>query len=111
MIRELIQVYKILRWHKRTFPKHTYLDQRKHHIDEMHEWMQAMRDLSKAKHPTKRANLKEHLKEEQADVIISGINLLRFDTAFKSVQKKMNKNYTRTWNNDHHKENENETTI
>ena len=100
MIRELIQVYKILRWHKKTFPKHTYLDQRKHHVSEMHEWMEAMRNFTKRKSKQNQ----EHLKEEQADVIISGINLLRFDTAFKSVQKKMNKNYTRTCDNDHHKE-------
>lgn len=101
MIKELWTVYKILKWHKKTFPKHTYLDQRKHHVDEMHEWMSAMRDYA-------RCNSKknhQHLVEEQADVIISGINLLRFDKAFNSVVDKMNKNYTRTWDNDHHKEN------
>lgn len=111
MIRELIQVIKILRWHKKTFPQNSYLDQRKHHISEMHEWMEAMRELSKTKHPYKRAKLKDHLLEEQADVIISGINLLRYPTALQSVQKKMERNYKRIWINDHHKENENETTI
>lgn len=100
MIRELIQVYKILRWHKKTFPKHTYLDQRKHHVSEMHEWMEAMRNFTKRKSKQKQ----EHLKEEQADVIISGIALLRFDEAFKSVQDKMKINYNRYWINDHHKE-------
>jgi NTP pyrophosphatase (non-canonical NTP hydrolase) len=100
MIRELIQVYKILKWHKKTFPNHNYYNQRKHHVSEMHEWMEAMRDYTKRK---SKINQK-HLTEEQADVIISGISLLRFDEAFKSVQDKMAINYTRTWINDHHEE-------
>lgn len=101
MIRELITVYKILRWHKKTFPKHTYLDQRKHHVSEMHEWMEAMRNYTRCKSQKH----KEHLKEEQADVIISGIALLRFDEAFKSVQDKMKINHKRLWIDGHHKEN------
>lgn len=101
MIRELIQVYKILRWHKKTFPKHTYLDQRKHHVSEMHEWMEAMRNYTRCKSQKNR----EHLKEEQADVIISGISLLRFDEAFNSVQDKMKINHQRLWIDGHHKEN------
>lgn len=101
MIRELITVYKILRWHKKTFPKHTYLDQRKHHVSEMHEWMEAMRNYTRCKSQKN----KEHLKEEQADVIISGIALLRFDESFKSVQDKMKINHKRLWIDGHHKEN------
>jgi NTP pyrophosphatase (non-canonical NTP hydrolase) len=101
MIRELYQVYKILKWHKKTFPDHTYYDQRKHHVSEMHEWMEAMRNFTKRKTATN----KNHLKEEQADVIISGIALLRFNESFQSVIDKMEINYGRTWEDDHHKEN------
>lgn len=100
MIKILWQVYKIIRWHKKTFKDIGYYDQRKHHCSEMHEWMQAMRDYTK----NKTQKNYEHLKEEQADVIISGINLLRFKDAFDSVLKKMKTNYSRTWVEGHHEE-------
>lgn len=100
MLRELIAVYKILRWHKKTFPDHTYFDQRKHHVSEMHEWMEAMRNFTKRKSEKNRAELKK----EQADVIISGINLLRFDEAYQSVIDKMEENYKRLWIDGHHKD-------
>lgn len=100
MLRELIAVYKILRWHKKTFPDHTYLDQRKHHVSEMHEWMEAMRNYTRKK--TKQNS--DHLVEEQADVIISGIALLRFDKSFNSVIEKMKINHNRFWVNGHHKD-------
>jgi hypothetical protein len=63
--------------------------------------MEAMRNFTKRKTATN----KNHLKEEQADVIISGIALLRFNESFQSVIDKMEINYGRTWEDDHHKEN------
>jgi hypothetical protein len=101
MLRELILVYKILKWHKKTFPDHTYIKQRKHHVSEMHEWMEAMRNFTKCKSEKNRAELKK----EQADVIISGLNLLRFEEAYQSVIDKMQENYKRLWIDGHHQEN------
>lgn len=42
MIRELWAVYKVLRWHKKTFPNVTYKEQTAKRRDEIHEWIDAL---------------------------------------------------------------------
>lgn len=94
----LWQIYKIIRWHKRIFPTITFEKQRNHFESEMLEWQSAFMSYMTDKSDK---NL-EDLELERADVIISGINLLRFPEARAIVQKKMNINKKRTWNDDRH---------
>ena len=94
----LWQIYKIIRWHKRIFPAIKFEKQRNHFESEMLEWQSAFMSYMTDKSDK---NL-EDLELERADVIISGINLLRFPEARAIVQKKMNINKKRTWNDDRH---------
>lgn len=94
----LFQIYKIIRWHKKIFRHIDYNTQRNHFESEMLEWQSAFMTYMTDKSD-------EHLEDlelERADVIISGINLLRFPEARALVQKKMNINKKRKWNNDRH---------
>lgn len=96
----LSQIYKIIRWHKKTFPHIDYNTQRNHFESEMLEWQSAF-----MAYMTDRSDKNfENLELERADVIISGINLLRFPEARALVEKKMNINKKRKWYNDRHVE-------
>lgn len=99
MIQILWGVYKIIRWHKKTF-KISYEQQRDHFESEMLEWQSAFLSYMTEKSDK---NL-DDLNMERADVIISGINLLRFPEARALVHKKMNINKKRKWKNDRHVE-------
>lgn len=95
----LWDIYKIIRWHKKTFNV-TYEQQRDHFESEMLEWQSAFLSYMTEKSDK---NLKD-LNLERADVIISGINLLRFPEARALVHKKMKINKKRKWKNDKHVE-------
>lgn len=94
----LWQIFKIIRWHKKTFKNISFTQQRNHFESEMLEWQSAF--LTYMTNKTDK-NLKD-LDLERADVIISGINLLRFPEARALVQKKMNINKKRKWKDDRH---------
>lgn len=87
-------------WHRRTFRGLNYEEQLNHFESEMLEWQLAfmtyMTDRTKKNF--------EELEMERADVIISGINLMRFPHAREIVRKKMNINKKRKWENGRHKE-------
>lgn len=98
MIRELWAVYKVLRWHKKTFPKVTYEEQTAKRRDEIHEWIDAFDKYNK----DKRKSRKILAEMEWADTIIAAVNLLRFPEIQTLVKTKMAANKQRTWKDGHH---------
>ena len=84
-------------WHRRTF-KVTYEEQLDHFESEMLEWQSAFLDYMTDRTPEK---LKA-LEMERADVIISGINLMRFPHAREIVKQKMAINKKRKWKDGRH---------
>lgn len=90
--------WKILHWHKRTFRDLTYEEQLNHFESEMYEWQSAFLDYMTDKTDKKF----EALQMERADVIISGINLMRFPQAREIVKRKMKINKKRKWKNGRH---------
>jgi hypothetical protein len=95
MIRTLWQIFKILRWHKKTFPQIDYERQTEKIGEEILEWDREFfigDDVEKEL-------------EELTDVIIASISAFRFKEVQLLVQDKMQKNYTRKWDkNGHHVE-------
>lgn len=94
MIKELITVYKILKWHKKVFPKISYDKQREHLISEMNEYNDAFEKWTKRKTKTNHWNVDI----ERTDVIISSINMLRFPETLSLIDTKMTINKKRKWN-------------
>lgn len=100
MIKTLIQIYLILRWHKKTFPSFTCQGQKEKVAGEIYEFEQALAEY--IEHPTEtRARLVDG---ELADVVIASINLMRYKEMRELVKKKMKVNYSRSWNGGQHKE-------
>ena len=94
MLRELYNVYKILKWHKKTFPHISYDTQREHLVSEMYEYVDAMDEYTKRKTKTNKWNVDI----ERTDVIISSINMLRFRETLSLIDTKMIINHKRNWN-------------
>lgn len=98
MIRELWAVYKVLRWHEKTFPEFTAKDQEMKLGEEISEYSAAIDTLI----ATGLQSDLEKIKEELADVIIAAVNLLRFPEIKTLVKTKMATNKQRTWKDGHH---------
>ena len=101
MIRELVLVYKILKWHNKTFPTERFIDQKGKLISEIDEFNEARAKYIKSPYP-RRPKYKFAVDEELVDVIISGINLLKYPETFERVYVKHNINKQRKWKNNHH---------
>ena len=93
--------WRIQRWHRKTFPTISFEEQLDHFESEMLEWQSAFLDYMTDKTEEKF----EALQMERADVIISGINLMRFSQAREIVKRKMKINKERKWKNGRHIEN------
>lgn len=91
--------WKIQRWHKKTFPTISFEQQLSHFESEMLEWQSAFLDYMTDKENDEKF---EALQMERADVIISGINLMRFPEAREIVKRKMKINLKRKWKDDRH---------
>ncbi len=98
MIRELWAVYKVLRWHEKTFLEFTAKDQEMKLGEEISEYSAAIDTLI----ATGLQSDLEKIKEELADVIIAAGNLLRFPEIQTLVKTKMAANKQRTWKDGHH---------
>lgn len=94
MLKELYTAYKIIKWHKKTFPNITYESQREHLISEMSEYMEAFDKYTKRHTKTNQWNVNI----ERTDVIISAINMLRFPETLSLIDTKMIINKKRNWN-------------
>ena len=103
MIRELLLVYKIWRWHDKTFPTATYIEQKGKLISEIDEFNEAKAKYIKSPYP-RRPKYKFAVDEELVDVIIAGINLLKYPETFERVYVKHNINKQRKWKGYHHYE-------
>jgi phosphoribosyl-ATP pyrophosphohydrolase len=99
MIKGLFEIYKIMKWHKKTFPFFSDVGQHKKVRDEAKELVDAFNDYTKR--PTKHREIL--LNEELSDVIIASINAMRYPNIRKEVLKKMKENHKRSWENGQHK--------
>lgn len=101
MIRELVLVYKILKWHERTFKSLPMSEQKQKLIGEIAEFNEAKAKYIKSPYP-RRPKYKVNVDNELIDVIIAGINCLKYPEIFERVAVKHNINTHRTWKGDHH---------
>jgi len=94
MLKTLWKIYKILRWHKKTFPNMTGTKQLTKLGEEILEYEEAMFFQGD-----------EEFEQETADVIIAVLGSLRFDYPWELVDEKMAINYKRKFDdNGHHVE-------
>ena len=91
MIKVLWKIYKIIRWHKKTFPNFTWSEQFQKICEESIEFVEETLFKSDDK-----------ALEEGADVIISSLGALRYPEVWGLVEEKMTENKKRTWKNGHH---------
>lgn len=94
------QMLDILTWHKKTFPTFTYQEQKEKLTGEIREFEEALEKYIRTGSAAKGTAVNYEL----ADVVIAGINLMRYEEARKLVKEKMEINYTRTWKGGQHKE-------
>lgn len=99
MLRGLIEIYKIMSWHKKTFPFFSDVGQQKKVRDEAKELIDAFDKF------TRRGGERnqERVNEELSDVIIASVNAMRYPEIRKEVLKKMKENKKRSWKNGQHK--------
>jgi NTP pyrophosphatase (non-canonical NTP hydrolase) len=103
MIRELLLVYKIWRWHDKQFANLSADAQERKFHGEIDEFNEAKAKYIKTRY-AKRYKYASNLKEETADVIIAGLNLLKYPDFYERVAVKHNINTHRTWKGVHHDE-------
>lgn len=96
MIRELRLICKIWKWHSKQFKDLSQIEQEQKLQKEVEEFMEAKAKFIKANYG-KRYKYRPHLLEETADVIIAGLNLLKYPEIFERVAIKHNQNTHRTW--------------
>lgn len=97
MLKILWKIFKILRWHCKTFPEYDGVLQLQKLGEEVLEYEEAM--FFKGD---------DELEKETADVIIAAIGCLRFGYPRELVDEKMEINHTRTFDeNGHHVEDAN----
>ena len=101
MIREMILIYKIWKWHDKIFPEATKIDQKNKLISEIAEFNEAKAKYIKSPYP-RRPKYKTAVDDELIDVIIAGINCLKYPEVYERVAVKHNINIHRTWKGDHH---------
>lgn len=101
MLRELIEIYKIISWHKKTFPKYTAEGQQIKLRGEAYELIDAFDRFTKRKKIDSRF-LHKRVEEETADVIIASINAMRFKEVRDIVKNKMENNRKRKWKGGQH---------
>lgn len=101
MIREMILIYKIWKWHEKQFSSCDVLEQKNKLISEIKEFEDAKAKYIKAPYPRK-PRYKFAVDEELVDVIIAGINMLKYPEIFERVYVKHNINTHRKWKGNHH---------
>ena len=100
MIKNLFNIFCILKWHKKTFPTFTYQEQKEKLAGEIREFQAALEEYIRTANPV----IGKAVNFELADVVIAGINLMRYEEMRELVKEKMEINYTRTWKGGQHKE-------
>ena len=100
MIRELCLVYKILKWHDKTFDI-TADEQKAKLKSEIDEFNKAKANYIKAAY-VRKPKYKKFVDDEMTDVIIASINCLKYPDFYERVAVKHNINTHRSWKNNHH---------
>lgn len=98
----LYDIYKMLKWHKKTFPNTTHSQQLDKVKSEIYEFTDAFEEFTQARNPKRRESCYRHASEELIDVIISSINSMRYPEVRELVKVKMQINKHRTFKNNHH---------
>lgn len=101
MIRELLLVYKIWRWHDKTFPTLPMSEQRNKLKSEIDEFNDAKAKFIKSPYPRRHKYIGA-MNDELTDVIIAAINCLKYPDFYERVAVKHNINTHRTWRGTHH---------
>lgn len=105
MIREFCLIYKIWKWHEKTFKDLSLSEQKGKFNSEVNEYLAAKKAYNKSPY-VRKPKYSPAVAEETADVIIAGLNLLKYPEIFERVAIKHNQNTHRTWKNNHHIGNE-----
>lgn len=92
MIKALWEIFKIIKWHRHTFPDYTPEKQTEKIAEEILEWDREFFIGD---------DIDQEL-EELVDVIISSISAMRFKEVRYLVGEKMKANKKRIWKNGHH---------
>ena len=98
----MFEIYKILSWHKKTFPHTSYTEQLEKVCEEVREYNDALDKYIKARGRLKKIYTKANLDGELIDIIIASINCMRFPEIRERVKVKMAENEHRTFKNNHH---------
>ena len=95
-------IFKMIRWHKKTFKNTTDTEQLEKVKEEINEYIKAFEEYTKAKGKRKKDACKRRMLEELIDVIIASINCTRYPEIRKKILVKMEINRHRTFKNNHH---------
>lgn len=98
----LYDIYKVLKWHKKTLPETTHSEQLDKVISEIFEFLEEYENFIKSKSPKRRGVYYRKASDELIDVIIAGINCMRYPEVRERVAVKMAINKQRTFVNNHH---------
>lgn len=100
MIRELWAVYKVLRWHKKAFPKVTYKEQTAKRREEILEWLEAFEKYTKDKRKVKKycAEMEWHI------LLLPVLDACGSKKTRSDIDDKMVANRKRVFKNNHHVE-------
>lgn len=96
MIRELRLIYKIWKWHDRTFKNLPMSEQRNKLKSEIDEFNDAKAKYIKSPYPRRQKYIGA-MNDELTDVIIAAINCLKYPDFYERVAVKHNINTHRTW--------------
>lgn len=101
MIRELKLIYDIWKWHDKTFPELPADAQKQKLVSEIKEFDEAKAKYIKSPYP-RRPRYINNVNNELADVIIAGINCLKYPEFYERVAVKHAQNTHRKWKGTHH---------
>lgn len=84
-IKVLRLILKIWQWHDDKFSDWTFDEQRGKFNKEVYEFMSAMQEFTSSRHNETKLR---HVFEEMADVIIAGINTLKYHQGYSTLKYK-----------------------
>lgn len=102
MIREMVLIYKIWKWHDHTFKNLPTSEQRNKLKSEIDEFNEAKAKYIKSPYP-RRPKYIGAMNDELTDVIIASINCLKYPEIYERVAVKHSINTHRKWIGTHHK--------
>lgn len=86
-IKVLRLILKIWQWHDEKFSDWTFEEQRGKFNTEVYEFMSAMQDFTSSRHNATKLRL---VYEEMADIMIAGLNALKYHQGYSTINYKFN---------------------